>query len=174
MHFSTLLLPFYLLGLAACSPANGLNSGNPIARGLDPDLQSAVDSAGLRLVDGDSSVKIRSDTTVNQPSVHERSLQRRETADFSPGRSYTRRFVKTLVINGVSVILSTWFDSAMTLYVQLVPAFPNSGISVRAAVEDSETHYKTQVVEIFWDEINYWRSTRNHAWQFDDLLKFVW
>ncbi|EDU46116.1 hypothetical protein A1F94_007865 [Pyrenophora tritici-repentis] len=70
--------------------------------------------------------------------------------------------------------MSAWYDSAMILYVQLEPAFPNSGISVKAGVEDSETHYKTKIVEFFWEEIIYWRSTKNRTWKFDDLLKFIW
>lgn len=55
-----------------------------------------------------------------------------ESGEFMADRNYGSRSVQTLVVNGVSVIVTAWFNTVNTLFVQITPAFPGCKFTIHS------------------------------------------
>ncbi|RMZ72401.1 hypothetical protein GMOD_00007378 [Pyrenophora seminiperda CCB06] len=79
-----------------------------------------------------------------------------------------------MVVHGVSVIVSAWFENVNILYIRMEPAFPGAPNYIEAKVEDPEKNIASHTIKWIFDTIQFWRSTPGHGFQYDDLFRFKW
>ncbi|KAF2843933.1 hypothetical protein T440DRAFT_473680 [Plenodomus tracheiphilus IPT5] len=182
MHFSTLFLPLFLMGMAASSPIQATDGDNSIAKVdgtaavVEPNALPVHEIPAF-IADEDIAVPDLSAPATNSPSADEKSLDRRarvETGEFMIGRSYAQRTVTTMTVHGVSVIVTAWFNGIHTVFVQMAPAFPGAPKFVMAGFEDPEKRITTAVVRWAWDEVKSITAPGGHTYQFDDIFRFFW
>ncbi|KAI3543904.1 hypothetical protein CSPX01_05919 [Colletotrichum filicis] len=112
-------------------------------------------------------LKTRSSVVVFWPHDHQSDI-------FKAGNGYYKRIVTGLVINGVNVAVTAWFNDIPTLFLQFDAAFPNAPDFIFAGFEDVSTGVERAPWRISWDEIYSLAIKPGERFQFDNSFVMWW
>ncbi|KAK1494529.1 hypothetical protein CTAM01_08883 [Colletotrichum tamarilloi] len=112
-------------------------------------------------------LKFRSSVVVFWPHDHQSGI-------FKAGNGYYKRIVTGLVINGVNVAVTAWFNDIHTLFLQFDAAFPNAPNFIFAGFEDVSTGVERSPWRISWDEIYSLAIKPGERFQFDNSFVMWW
>ncbi|KAJ0305479.1 uncharacterized protein N0V96_011451 [Colletotrichum fioriniae] len=183
-----------LLAVASATPVPNLNEANIVkdaeselspARINDRDLMNDV---GKPVVDlgflqahetrdvnlADVVVARASDEVENSSERRAMAPANHQSGLFKAGNGWAKRVLTTIIINGVNVAVTAWFNDIHTLIVQFNAAFPNAPNFVTAGIEDMSTGMERSPWKIFWDEAYTLTIKPGERFQFDNQFVMWW
>ncbi|KAK1700849.1 hypothetical protein BDP55DRAFT_1730 [Colletotrichum godetiae] len=165
-----------LLAVATATPVPDVNEAN-IAKEIE---SKPIVDLGLLQAHEARDVNVADVVVARAVDEVENSLERRvwphdhQSAIFKAGNGYYKRIVTGLIINGVNVAVTAWFNDIHTLYLQFDAAFPNAPNFVSAGLEDVSTGLERAPWRISWDEIYTLAIKPGERFQFDNSFVMWW
>ncbi|KAK1724243.1 hypothetical protein CaCOL14_012730 [Colletotrichum acutatum] len=165
-----------LLAVASATPVPDVNEAN---LDKEPESRTIVDLGFLQAHET-RDVNIADVVVARASDDVDNSLERRvwphdhQSGIFKAGNGYYKRIVTGLIINGVNVAVTAWFNDIHTLFLQFDAAFPNAPNFVFAGFEDVSTGVERAPWRISWDEIYSLAIKPGERFQFDNSFVMWW
>ncbi|KZM23782.1 hypothetical protein ST47_g5063 [Ascochyta rabiei] len=163
MHFSTLLLPLYLMGMAASSPIQATD---------------AIPNVELSFIPTkDIAVRDLPDSAIGSPPVDEKAPQRPVryySTTFRAGPGVENAVETHMTIRGIAVIVTAHFANIHNLIVLITPSFPNTPLSFLAGFQDFSKEFNSPLINWAFDKYRTMSPPSGEIFQYDDYFRFFW
>ncbi|KAJ0304927.1 hypothetical protein COL5a_004413 [Colletotrichum fioriniae] len=93
---------------------------------------------------------------------------------FKAGNGYLHRIKTRIIVSGVHLVVTAWFNDIHTLFVQFEPDFPSAPNYLMAGFEDLATGVLRQPWRIVWDSIYSLTTKGGETFQFDNEFVMWW
>ncbi|KAF9692125.1 hypothetical protein EKO04_009830 [Ascochyta lentis] len=162
MHFSTIFLPLYLIGMAASSPIQALQ----------------LHDASTLLATRDVAIQDPSDSSTDSPSADKKSLKRRvrfKSNKFMLGSSPSRAIKTQIVVQGITIVVTAWINTVNQAIVLVSPSLPSEPLNgFSAGVEDPETRTYSSIRRFLWGHAQTINAKTGYKFTQGAILRFFW
>ncbi|KAK7458452.1 hypothetical protein CaCOL14_006886 [Colletotrichum acutatum] len=93
---------------------------------------------------------------------------------FRAGNGWANRVKTRIIVSGVHLVVTAWFNDIHTMFVQFEPDFPSAPNFLMAGLEDLATGFLRQPWRIAWDSIYSLTTRGGETLQFDNQFVMWW